>query len=127
MLSPKFAYLPNGVIREIIEYTGATYKKRNGKYMGQIPKDDHRYLILTKIPTKKIYNAQEHPLEFLSCVTLTLEDNRDNYIYLDVSTIILGDEHYINYNLYVVDKKKLCNRRNYHYSEKNQYRLCSSR
>ena len=34
-ISPIFAYLPNGIIREIVSYTGATYKKRNGKYIGQ--------------------------------------------------------------------------------------------
>ena len=50
----KFAYLPNGIIREIIAYTGATYKKRNGKYMGQIPKTDPRFALLLKIPKKKI-------------------------------------------------------------------------
>ena len=50
-LSPTFAYLPNGIIREIIAYTGATYKKRNGKYMGQIPKTDPRFALLLKIPT----------------------------------------------------------------------------
>ena len=30
-VSPIFANLPNGIIREIVSYTGATYKKRNGK------------------------------------------------------------------------------------------------
>ena len=53
-LSPKFAYLPNGIIREIVAYTGATFKKRNGKYMGQIPKTDPRFALLLKIPKKKI-------------------------------------------------------------------------
>jgi hypothetical protein len=49
-VSKKFAHLPNGIIRHIVSYTGATYKKRNGKYMGQIPKDDPRYAILNTIP-----------------------------------------------------------------------------
>ena len=49
-ISPIFAYLPNGIIREIVSYTGATYKKRNGKYMGQIPKEDPRYTLLCTIP-----------------------------------------------------------------------------
>jgi hypothetical protein len=53
-LSPKFAYLPNGIIREIVAYTGATFKKRNGKYMGQIPKTDPRFALLLKIPKKKM-------------------------------------------------------------------------
>ena len=52
-ISKKFAYLPNCIIREIIAYTGATYKKRNGKYMGQIPKTDPRFALLLKIPTKQ--------------------------------------------------------------------------
>ena len=54
-ISPLFAYSPNGIIREIVAYTGATYKKRNGKYMGQIPKNDPRLVLLLKIPKKQIY------------------------------------------------------------------------
>uniref|UniRef100_A0A6C0HU57 Uncharacterized protein n=1 Tax=viral metagenome TaxID=1070528 RepID=A0A6C0HU57_9ZZZZ len=54
-ISKKFAYLPNGIIREIIAYTGATYKKRNGKYMGQIPKTDPRFTLLLRIPKKQIH------------------------------------------------------------------------
>jgi hypothetical protein len=54
-ISPIFAYLPNGIIREIVAYTGATYKKRNGKYMGQIPKTDPRHALLLKIPKKQIH------------------------------------------------------------------------
>jgi len=45
----KFAYLPNGIIRDIISYVGVTYKKRNGKYIGQIPRDDARYTLLSKL------------------------------------------------------------------------------
>ena len=48
-LSYKFAYLPNGIIRDIISYVGVTYKKRNGKYIGQIPRDDARYTLLSKL------------------------------------------------------------------------------
>jgi hypothetical protein len=51
-ISNKFAYLPNAIIREIIAYTGAKFKKRNGKYMGQIPRNDPRYALLLKIPPK---------------------------------------------------------------------------
>jgi len=75
-LSPKFAYLPNGIIREIIAYTGATYKKRNGKYMGQIPKTDPRIAMLLKIPKKNI-EVNNHLVSnpncryFTSYVTLT--------------------------------------------------------
>jgi hypothetical protein len=53
-VSNKFANLPNGIIRHIVSYTGATYKKRNGKYMGQISKSDKRYKMLLKI-SRKIY------------------------------------------------------------------------
>jgi hypothetical protein len=49
-VSNKFANLPHGIIR----HTGATYKKRNGKYMGQISKSDKRYGMLLKI-SRKIY------------------------------------------------------------------------
>ena len=62
----KFAYLPNGIIREIIAYTGATYKKRNGKYMGQIPKTDPRFALLLKIPKKKII-VNDHLVSNLNC------------------------------------------------------------
>ena len=55
-LLPNFAHLPNGIIREIISYTGATYKKRNGKYMGQILKSDIRYKLLLKIPRNVVLN-----------------------------------------------------------------------
>ena len=130
MLSTKFAKLPNEIIREIAQYAGIKY--RNGKYMVQIPKDDPRYHILSQIPPKKIYYEPNNEPNFLVCVTLSRQDNRNNYIYLDVSNIIWSEERmssttndtsvrvyeeYINYNLYVVDKKKLCNRRNYHYRE----------
>jgi hypothetical protein len=54
-ISPIFAYLPNGIIREIVSYTGVTYKKRNGKYMGQIPKEDARYTLLRTIPNVSVY------------------------------------------------------------------------
>ena len=56
-ISTKFAYLPNGIIRNIIVYTGATYKKRNGKYMGQIPKSDIRYKLLLNIPRNVVLNT----------------------------------------------------------------------
>jgi hypothetical protein len=142
MLSTKLVKLPSDIIREIAQYAGIKY--RNGKYMVQIPKDDPRYHMLSQIPQKKIFyepnhsglrpsllggfpqqaklaseNTPHYDPNFMVCVTLSRNDNRDNYIYLDVSTFIWGDEHYINYNLYVVDKKKLCNRRNYHYREIN--------
>ena len=65
-LSPKFAYLPNGIIREIVAYTGATFKKRNGKYMGQIPKTDPRFALLLKIP-KKQFAVNNHLVSNPNC------------------------------------------------------------
>ena len=56
-ISKKFAHLPNGIIRHIVSYTGATFKKRNGKYMRQIPEDDPRYDILNTIPKKRLTYA----------------------------------------------------------------------
>ena len=113
MLTSKFAQLPNDIIREIAQYTGL--KNRNGKYMVQIPKDDLRYKIVSNLPIKHIYSILEYPMDFLSCVTLTSPDNQNNSIYLDVSTFIWGEEHFINYNLFVVNKKNLGDRRIYHY------------
>lgn len=60
-ISHIFAYLPNGIIREIVSYTGATYKKRNGKYIGQIPKEDARYKILRTIPPIRTVYFNEDP------------------------------------------------------------------
>jgi len=48
MLSKKFAYLPDEIIRQILCYTDA-YKERNGRLMPQIPKDDPRYAIIQMI------------------------------------------------------------------------------
>jgi hypothetical protein len=59
-ISPIFAYLPNGIIREIVSYTDATYKKRNGIYMGQIPKEDARYTLLRTIPIGTVYFNGDH-------------------------------------------------------------------
>ena len=71
-ISPIFAYLPNGIIREIVSYTGATYKKRNGKYMGQIPKEDARYKILRTIPPiGTIYHNENPSFNFNCNVDLT--------------------------------------------------------
>jgi hypothetical protein len=43
--------LPTELNNRILEYAGKI-KWRNGKYMGQIPKDDERYAILRTIPQK---------------------------------------------------------------------------
>jgi hypothetical protein len=82
-ISKKFAYLPNGIIREIIAYTGATYKKRNGKYMGQIPKTDPRFALLLKIPTKKIH-VNNHLVSNPNC----------QYFHSWVSLTRIGERYY---------------------------------
>jgi len=131
MLSHIFTQLPNGIIREIVQYAGLALKKRNGKYMGQIPKDDSRYYMLSQLPAKNkdVYSSPEYAPDFVACVTLTRQDNPDHYIYFDVFTItmimeesegeFLKDKYYINYNLTVVDKKNTSNRRNYLYTDKS--------
>jgi len=87
MVTNIFAHLPNGIIREIISYTGATYKKRNGKYIGQIPKNDPRYAIIKKIPRieKKssfifISNNGDPDIEYLCC-EVNLTRHRYDYIH----------------------------------------------
>ena len=76
-LSPKFAYLPNGIIREIVAYTGAIFKKRNGKYMGQIPKTDPRFALLLKIP-KKQFAVNNHLVSTPNCRYFTSWVNLKN-------------------------------------------------
>ena len=80
-ISTKFAYLPNGIIREIIAYTGAKYKKRNGKYMGQIPKNDPRFTLLSNIPKKQIniFFVNNEYTYFSSKVMLLENDRNDIY------------------------------------------------
>jgi hypothetical protein len=46
--------IPVDLINAILLYDGSI-KCRNGKYMNQIPKEDPRYDLITKIPTKKIF------------------------------------------------------------------------
>ena len=88
MVTNIFAYLPNGIIREIISYTGAKYKKRNGKYMGQISKDDPRYAIIKNIPrilkrdsyAFDILGDGEPDIEYL-CREVNLTRHRLDYIH----------------------------------------------
>ena len=84
-ISPIFAYLPNGIIREIVSYTGATYKKRNGEYMGQIPKEDARYTLLRTIPIGTVY-FHEHgdPSEksFHCAINLTRKPNLEGHTHI---------------------------------------------
>ena len=136
-ISTKFAYLPNGVIRNIIAYTGATYKKRNGKYMGQIPKDDPRYVLLLTIPTKMIWTEITQAIStykyFQSSVILTrIHDDNDRFdlrpsVYLKVwgykyiNHPRIGNLETIHYDVKICDWKG--NKRNesfeyYRYDEK---------
>lgn len=50
--------LPQEIIRHILSYSDA-FKWRNGKYIGQIPKNDRRYKLLQKIP-RQIITGIEH-------------------------------------------------------------------
>lgn len=63
-LSNKFAYLPNGIIRDIMSYAGISYKKRNGKYMGQIPRNDERYTLLSKLNKIVCFTYPTEPDEY---------------------------------------------------------------
>ena len=115
MLQNIFAHLPNGIIREIISYTGATYKKRNGKYIGQIPKDDPRYAMVKNIPsieTKELYTFTggdgEPDIEYLCCEANLTRDRYDyTYAYLkfiSIKTINktkFSSENDLTYSFYI--------------------------
>jgi len=117
-LSNKFAHLPNGIIRTIVEYTGIVIKIRNGKCMFQIPKTDPRYRLLCTIPEKRItfyYDQVIENQQFSTYVTLRINDI--NLVLIDVSGMYLNGKEYINYNWYFVNYDNVKNRRNYHYRE----------
>ena len=92
---PKFANLPNGIIREIVSYTGATYKKRNDKYMGQIPKNDQRYTMLRMIPKRvNSYAAYSVTLPFSYATTyIVLKKSSKQYITYCVSVATYPHEN----------------------------------
>ena len=54
-----FDYLPREIIRHILSYSNA-FKIRNGKYIGQIPKNDRRYNLLQKIPRQIITGIENY-------------------------------------------------------------------
>jgi len=96
-ISPIFAYLPNGIIREIVAYTGATYKKRNGKYMGQIPRTDPRYALLSAIPQKTFWflDRPPHCVFFTSSVILSrITDTCPIHVSLEVIGSKYTDDPY---------------------------------
>jgi len=96
-ISPIFAYLPNGIIREIVAYTGATYKKRNGKYMGQIPRTDPRYALLSAIPQKTFWflDRPPHCVFFASNVILSrITDTCPIHVSLEVIGSKYTDDPY---------------------------------
>ena len=115
MVSNIFAHLPNGIIREIVSYTGATYKKRNGKYIGQISKDDPRYAMVKNIPsieTKELYTFTggdgEPDIEYLCCEANLTRDRYDyTYAYLkfiSIKTINktkFSSENDLTYSFYI--------------------------
>ena len=133
-LSPIFAYLPNGIVREIIAYTGATYKKRNGKYMGQIPKTDPRIALLLKIPKKNI-EVNNHLASnpncryFTSWVTLTRIGERYyknptvRLMVFGVTYIndpIYGNRETIEYECRICDRSGNVRREKYEYYRKTE-------
>ena len=89
-LSNIFAHLPNGIIRNIVSYTGATYKKRNGKYIRQIPKDDPRYAILHTIPKRYISYvpySEQLPWSYATSY-IELKNNYDGGFYMFYSVSV---------------------------------------
>jgi hypothetical protein len=128
-ISPIFAYLPNGIIREIVSYTGATYKKRNGKYMGQIPKEDPRYNLLRTIPIGTVYfNEYGDPSEksFHCAINLTRKPKLEGptHIFYEITGYHHDSEYKILYTLTVYgggidmnESPTMLDRREYEYKE----------
>ena len=83
MLSKKFAYLPDEIIRQILCYTD-TYKERNGRLMSQIPKDDPRYAIIQTIFEK---------------IKDTFSKSYDSGIRIDTTFIVLKTNFVPDYNI----------------------------
>ena len=108
-ISPIFAYLPNGIIREIVSYTGATYKKRNGKYMGQIPKEDARYTLLRTIPIGTVYfneHGDASEKSFHCAINLTRKPKLEGptHIFYEIVSYHYDSEYKILYTLTVYGK-----------------------
>ena len=132
-LSPKFAYLPNGIIREIVAYTGATFKKRNGKYMGQIPKTDPRFALLLKIPKKKM-NVTNLPQLLPNCKYFNAWVHLNPFghpkVRLSVFGItyindpILGNRETIQYECRTCDRNGDARYETYEYYRKNEKLDC---
>ena len=54
-----YSDLPLDIIHNILSYTGKI-KLRNGKYMGQIPKTDERYMMIDSIPRYVRYDYDDN-------------------------------------------------------------------
>ena len=93
MLSNVFAHLPNGIIRYIVAYTGATYKKRNGKYMGQIPKNDPRYEILRTRPNIKLHCYDEYANQKCHTIYIDMKANDSSGLFVLFRISLLSETH----------------------------------
>ena len=93
MLSNVFAHLPNGIIRDIVAYTGATYKKRNGKYMGQIPKNDPRYEILRTRPKIKLHCYDEYANQKCHTIYIDMKTNDSPGLFVLFRISLLSETH----------------------------------
>jgi hypothetical protein len=127
-ISPKFAHLPNAIIREIIAYTGVTFKKRNGTYMGQIPHHDPRYALLRTIPPKHIVTTTDAAYTYF-CSTVFLLKTKRNDMYLRVSglTHCPIKKSYINTRFTVFEGNKCARRYEYHDEEQTQISFSKER
>ena len=128
-LSTKFAYLPNGIIREIIAYTGAKYKKRNGKYMGQIPKNDPRFTLLSNIPKKQInIFFVNNEYTYFSSKVMLLENDRNDIYTIELHVIGINKNNQSNlasvntstYRTHFIVDDGNNNRRQYLYCEEKR-------
>ena len=105
MVTNIFAYLPNGIIREIISYTGAKYKKRNGKYIGQISKDDPRYAIIKNIPKIEIVRSitiiggDGEPDYELVCCAANLTRHRYDFIHAYLKFVSINTTNRTEFSL----------------------------
>jgi len=106
-VSPIFAYLPNGIIRDIVAYTGVTFKKRNGKYMGQIPKDDFRYSTLLTIPKRIVTIGLNYANTYIN---LKYDSDTNMNVVMNISVCIHNQNIEIIKNFTICDGNTRCMR-----------------